>query len=103
MSDRIYLDASCAIDGLQQTLDRFIANLGSELAERAERPTLRDRFALAALQGLLAEPCDDHMSHYCDRNCRTREEYAAEDAYKMADAMMVARAPKSQDTEPTNV
>ena len=44
--------------------------------------SLRDKFAMAALTGLLASPIDREWSHW---------RRLAEDSYDMADAMMEAR------------
>jgi hypothetical protein len=65
-----------------------------------QQPTLRDRFAMAALQGLVAGRdgwSDSLMSIYPER------------AYQMADSMLAAREPKtnaaeqgSTEKDPTN-
>ena len=53
----------------------------AEQAEKQARAELRDRFAMAALTGLLANPSHDMLSP---------EEWAS-DAYNIADAMLKAR------------
>lgn len=55
--------------------------------EEVGQPTLRDRFAMAALQGLLAQGFI-----MADVNADWRVECAAE-SYKIADAMLGARKP----------
>ena len=55
--------------------------IGKAIAESTEQPTLRDRFAMAALQGMLAEPKIEPPS-------MTRYVGAA---YAFADAMLKAR------------
>jgi hypothetical protein len=47
---------------------------------------LRDRFAMAALTGLLASPGTD------ERFVRLSDRSAAEKCYRLADAMLAARA-----------
>ncbi len=54
-------------------------------AVEALRPTLRDTFAVAALQGLLANPGANAAYH---GNVR----HAVVDAYQLADAMLAERA-----------
>lgn len=58
----------------------------SELDEKPDELTLRDRFAMAALTGLLAAPDDVGV------DARLHIEKAAEWAYQQADAMLKARA-----------
>jgi len=57
----------------------MIALIGQEL------PTLRDRIAIAALQGLLANPFD------LDESVEDSVKHFAVMSYKYADTMMVAR------------
>jgi len=86
MSETLHIDAT----HLEQVLDRFIYNLGCELTGRAEQqPTLRDRFAMAALQGLLAA-----------NNGRTLQGSISV-AYEIADAMLEARKPAEPKPETT--
>lgn len=54
---------------------------------KASREELRDRFATAALQGLLA--CPDNNEIYCEADDPCQ--YYAKRAYKYADAMLRAR------------
>jgi hypothetical protein len=57
---------------------------------------LRDRFAMAALQGLLAAETAEPGSHYDDYQGKTRVQHAASDAYAVADAMLAARSAKAE-------
>lgn len=59
----------------------------AEQAEKQARAELRDRFAMAALTGLLANPSLERMP----------EDVWASDAYIFADAMLKARDNKSTD------
>lgn len=60
----------------------YIRNRAEPSAD-TETPTLRDQFAMAALQGLCAQTQIHAMSH--------RSEDTASKAYRLADAMMDAR------------
>ena len=83
MAETLHIDAS----HLENVLDRFTYNLGCELTARAEQqPTLRDRFAMAALTGLLAGDSVGGLS----------ANGAAYGAYEIADAMLEARKPKTE-------
>ena len=55
--------------------------IGRAIAESAEQPTLRDRFAIAAMQGLIANPGVTDLD----------ADEIAHDAYIHADAMLKAR------------
>lgn len=58
-------------------------------------PTLRDRFAMAALHGLLA--ADAGPRGYSRQSYRDDDpECTARDAYRLADAMIAARAAKPE-------
>jgi len=58
--------------------------------EELERVALRDRFAMAALTGLIAsEDYGQGQNFYCGRG---GEELASVRAYSLADAMLKARA-----------
>lgn len=56
---------------------------------RPPQPTLRDRFAMAALSGSLAGDCEEKLG-------RSHED-EARDAYAYADAMLAARERKGGD------
>lgn len=95
MADPVHLDASWAIDQLGRTLDIFAENLAVALdTNKGEQPSLRDRFAMAALTGISGSTASGHrliteaMADVCAIN-----------AYALADAMLVARAPKPEATE----
>lgn len=81
------------------TLDRFLGMLDETLAVAADRfakdrPTLRDQFATAALQGLLSSP---HLESFqFPPYSHSDPEAVAKDAYKLADAMLKAREPKAE-------
>ena len=90
-ADRITLDASYAIEDLGRTLANFTENLAITLDNASkEQPTLRDRFAMAALQGL-ASAHDDGTGQCQPFWQRSFAEQAA-GAYALADAMLAARA-----------
>ena len=76
LTDEIAMDAWLEVHSGNEVI--------SEIKRYADKqdnaPTLRDQFAMAALQGLLAEP----------NLCATHEEFA-ERAYRQADAMIEAR------------
>ena len=55
------------------------------------RKTLRDQFAIAALQGMIA---DDSFAMSNARSGKKLGEFLAEQAYEMADWMMIERAKK---------
>ncbi len=102
MSESITLDASWAIEALQRTLTGFAQDLSIALNDaKSEQPTLRDRFAMSALQGLLAAESAEQGSHYDDFKGKTREQHAAADAYALADAMLEARKPAEPKPEVT--
>lgn len=66
----------------------------------AKLPTLRDQFAMAALQGLLASETEDSaLGALEDVSRNNRFERAAKFAYAHADAMLAAREPKTQPAE----
>lgn len=67
-------------------LECQVRNLERELA--ASRETLRDRFAMAALTGLLAKHGD---AGWCEHGEVTSIPGAAATMYEYADAMMEAR------------
>jgi hypothetical protein len=72
------------------TLLRF-ENRHTVALEAPQEPTLRDRFAMAALTGYIAQ-----------YGARTDgEKTAARTAYALADAMLAARVPKPEPTEGT--
>lgn len=54
----------------------------------ANLPTLRDRFAMAALPAVIAAVCDGYIS---PRPNVAPTEIIAEQAFKVADAMLAAR------------
>lgn len=70
-------------------IERDVGLIHQILCEmKDDRPTLRDRFAMAALIGLLAEPCDGSM--------KSLEQWLTELpflTYRYADAMLAARTP----------
>jgi len=74
------VDVRGAVDGLVQEL-------------RAEQPTLRDWFAMAALQGLLAFP--HHDGFQFPPPAHTPPADVASHAYALADAMLSEREPKA--------
>lgn len=51
--------------------------------EFGETPTLRDQFAMAALQGMMSSPLGEDESWSC--------RFLANSSYELADAMMEAR------------
>jgi len=71
-----------AIDLLSQAFSEHLN------CEHKEQPTLRDRFAMAALTGLMAN------SEY--RDCTTTHEEDARECYQLADAMLLARSDKEK-------
>ena len=60
------------------------------------QPTLRDRFAMAALQGDIASE-HEGWAITDKADGPTREQQLAERAYRMADAMLEARKPTAVD------
>ena len=97
VSETLHIDAT----HLEQVLDRFIYNLGCELTGRAEQqPTLRDRFAMAAQQGLLAAENKD-WRYKADQGGPSLQEKATSEAYRFADAMLEARKPAEPKPETT--
>lgn len=65
----------------RRVLDGVVDNLN------AERPTLRDRFAMAAMQGLISSTAPGESYFY---------DPLAGEAYAIADAMLEARKPKDE-------
>lgn len=60
---------------------------------------LRDQFAMAAVQGLLAGDVDAHedMSQMYWKDGEILADALAEDAYKVADAMLKAKASQKKE------
>jgi len=66
-------------------------NICTQVTLKSAQPTLRDQFAMAALQGLLAQSAGaDPRKLNLGRN-ETLETICAEGAYKLADAMLEVR------------
>ncbi|MDC5100961.1 hypothetical protein NRA35_14135 [Acinetobacter baumannii] len=67
-----------------------------------ETLTLRDKFAIAAMQGMVATISSqyelDRMRDWAKKNGQTLSQFIASDSYKQADAMLAERS-KEVDTD----
>ena len=69
-----------------------MVDAAEEVIRQGHAPTLRDRFAMAALQGDIASE-HEGWAITDKADGPTREQQLAERAYRMADAMLEARKP----------
>ena len=97
MKAREFWAVESAQGELQRVKMTFDAAENEHLGSSFERVTryvpeeeLRDMFAAAALEGLLAAESGDDV--FNDSKDRTRYQNAANEAYDMADAMIAARS-----------
>lgn len=90
MSDHYTPNYSESLDAITGRLERIADDMD-------ECATLRDRFAMAALQGLLAGESPE-VGMFTSDDEKTGVQKVAESAYAHADAMLVTRKPKTEQT-----